>query len=386
MLNSETGGESLSVTPVNSAADRDAFLRVPWPIYRDDPHWVPPLLVERRGHLNPRKNPFFNEAEAEFWLARRGEHLVGRISAQVNYAHLKAHDDATGHFGFLEAEDNPETFKALLSTAERWLRERGMRHAAGPFSLSINDETGLLVDGFDTPPSLMMGHARPYYCDHLEMAGYSKTKDFLCYRYAVDQDVSPQVASFLKRIRNTKGLIIRQLNMRKYRAELEIIMDIFNDAWSGNWGFVPFSSAEIHHIAKMLRLLMRPENCAIAEIDGEPVAMSVCLPNINEATADLDGRLFPFGWAKLLWRLKGKMPKSARMPLMGVRKEFQDGISGAVLAFAVIDTVREAQKAAGVEMAELSWILEDNLAVRHVIEQFSGDVYKTYRIYGRALY
>jgi len=385
MPNLATGGASLSVTPVETAADRDAFLRVPWPIYRDDPHWVPPLLVERRDHLNPRKNPFFDDAEAKFWLAHRGAEAVGRISAQVNHAHLKAHEDATGHFGFLEAEDNPETFGALLATAEGWLRDRGMRHVAGPFSLSINDESGLLIDGFDTPPSLMMGHARSYYRDRLEEAGYTKVKDLLCYRYPMEQDVLPQVGTFLKRVKKTRGLVIRQLNMRRYRAELEIIMDIFNDAWSGNWGFVPFSSAEISHTAKMLRLLVRPENCAIAEIDGVPVAMSVCLPNVNEAIVDLDGRLFPFGWAKLIWRLKVKVPNTSRMPLMGVRKKHQGGMIGAVLAFAVIDAVREVQRSAGVEMAELSWILEDNLAIRHMIEQFSGDVYKTYRIYGRAL-
>jgi len=370
---------------VETADDRETFLRVPWAIYRNDTHWVPPLLAERRDHLDPGKNPFFDNAEVRFWLARRGAAPVGRISAQVNHAHLKQHDDATGHFGFLEAEDNAETFRALLGAAEGWLREKGMRRVAGPFSLSINDESGLLIVGFDTPPSIMMGHARPYYGDRITEAGYKKAKDLICYRYRTDLDISPQVAAFVKRAKKIPGLVVRHLDMRRYRAELESVIDIFNDAWSDNWGFVPMSDAEIGHMAKMLRLLVRPRNVAIAELGGKPVAMAFCLPNLNEVIADLDGRLLPFGWAKLLWRVRVKTPKTFRMPLMGVRKKYQGGMTGAALAFSVIDAVREVQKQAGVEMAELSWILEDNLPVRRVIEQFGGVAYKTYRVYERAL-
>ena len=370
---------------MKTADDRDAFLRVPWAIYREDIHWVPPLLAERRDHLNPRKNPFFDRAEAKYWLARRGAETVGRISAQVNHAYLKQHNDATGHFGFLEAEDNAETFQALLSAAEGWLREKGMRRATGPFSLSINDESGLLIEGFDAPPSIMMGYARPYYGDRLAEAGYKKAKDLICYRYMTDLENSPQVATFLKRAKQIDGLVIRHLDMRRYRSELANIIDIFNDAWSDNWGFVPLSDAEIRHMSKMLRPLVRSQNFAIAELDGKPVAMAVSLPNLNEAIADLGGRLLPFGWAKLLWRVRLKTIKTARMPLMGVRKEYQGSLTGAVLAFSVIDAVRAAQKQAGVQIGELSWILEDNLPVRHMIEQFGGVAYKTYRIYEQAL-
>jgi hypothetical protein len=370
---------------VETADELDAFLRIPWAIYEDDPQWVPPLLAERRDHLNPRKNPFFNFAEAKFWLARRGASPVGRISAQINQAHLKQHNDATGQFGFLESEDSSETFDALLSTAEGWLREKGMRRATGPFSLSINDESGLLIEGFDTPPSLMMGHARPYYRDRIEEAGYRKAKDLICYRYDTSQDYSPRLAGFLQRAKKIPGLVVRSLDMGRYQAEIQNIIQIFNDAWSDNWGFVPLSDVEIHHMAKMLRLIVQPQNFAIAELDGEPVAMAFSLPNLNEAVADLDGRLLPFGWAKLLWRVKVKTPKTGRMPLMGVRKKFQGTSTGAVLAFSVIDAVRAVQKPAGVEMVELSWILEDNFPVRSVIEQFGGEVYKTYRIYERAL-
>jgi len=381
----DTATAPLSISPVATAEDREAFLRVPWAIYRDDEQWVPPLLAERRDHLDPNKNPFFANAEARFWLARREGAPVGRISAQVNYAHLERHGDATGHFGFLEAEDNPETFRALLGAVEDWLREKGMQRAIGPFSLSINDESGLLVEGFDTPPSVMMGHARPYYGHRIEEAGYRKAKDLICYRYTTDRKNSPMVDSLVKKAGMIDGLVIRHLDMRRYRAEIENIVDVFNDAWADNWGFVPMSDAEIGHMAKMLRLLVRPENFAVAEINGEAVAMAVYLPNLNEAIADLDGRLLPLGWAKLLWRLKVRTPKSGRMPLMGVRKKYQGGIAGAALAFAVIDALQKAQIPKGVQMAELSWILEDNAPVRNVIEQYGGVAYKTYRMYERML-
>lgn len=375
----------LSIVPVETANDRETFLRVPWAIYRDDPHWIPPLLVERRDHLNPKKNPFFHNADATFWLARRGDETVGRISAQVNRAYLKQHDDATGHFGFLEAEDNAETFEALLSVAEQWLRDHGMQRVTGPFSLSINDEAGLLVDGFNDPPFLMMGHARPYYCERLENAGYTKAKDLICYSFSQTQDKVGKIDGFLARAKQIDGLVIRPLDMGRYEAEIDNIIDIFNDAWSENWGFVPMVEAEVRHMAKMLRPLVRPDNFAIAELEGRPVAMAVSLPNVNEAIADLDGRLLPFGWAKLLWRIKTRKTKSARMPLMGVRKEYQGALTGAILAFSVIDAVRTAQFKAGVEKGELSWILEDNLPVRNMIELCGGVPYKTYRIYERGL-
>jgi hypothetical protein len=370
---------------VETDHDRDAFLRVPWMIYRNDSRWVPPLLAERRDHLDPRKNPFFENAEAKFWLARRGGKPVGRISAQVNYAYLKQHDDATGHFGFLESEDNAETFAALLSAAEGWLREKAMRRAAGPFSLSINDEAGLLVEGFDTPPYILMGHARPYYGGRLEEAGYEKAKDLISYRYSADQDGLARIDGFLEKAGQIDGLVIRQLDMRRYRAELCNILEIFNDAWSDNWGFVPMSDGEIRHMAKMLRPLVRARNFAIAELDGRPVAMAVSLPNVNEAIADLNGRLLPFGWAKLVWRVRIRGTRSVRMPLMGVRKDYQGGLTGAILAFSVIRAVRTAQIRAGVTTAELSWVLEDNMAVRKVIELSGGEAYKTYRLYERNL-
>jgi hypothetical protein len=381
---SDSGG-ALTIKPVETPGDREAFIRVPWALYRDDPAWVPPLLMERRDHLNPKKNPFFQNAEARFWLALRDGRPVGRISAQVNRAHLDRHHDATGHFGMLEAEDNAETFRALLRTAEDWLRGQGLKRIAGPFSLSINEESGLLVEGFETPPSLMMGHARPYYAARLEELGYAKIKDLICYHYDARQDLPPAVAHVQRKTATSQELVIRPLDMRRYEQDLAVIMDIFNDAWSENWGFIPMSQADIRHLAKELKPIVRPQSIAIAELGGEPVAMAIGLPNVNEAIADLNGRLLPFGWAKLLWRLKVKTTKTARVPLMGVRKAYHSSLLGAALAISVIDSIRKAQKAFGVESGELSWILEDNLPMRRMIEQFGGKAYKTYRVYAREL-
>lgn len=378
------GGGRLTLQPVERPAASDAFLRLPWAIYRGDPAWVPPLLLERREHLDPRKNPFFENAEARFWLALRDGRPVGRISAQVNRAHLERHRDATGHFGMLEAEDDPAVFQALLGTAEAWLREQGMRRVRGPFNLSINEDCGLLVEGFEHPPSMLMGHARPYYAQRLEGLGYTKAKDLICYHYDSDRPLA-SAGRLLRRVEATKGLAIRPLDLRRYEADLAAIMDIFNDAWQKNWGFVPMSQAELRHMAKALKPIVRPQSIAIAELNGRAVAMAVGLPNVNEAIADLDGRLLPFGWAKLLWRLKVRTPKSSRVPLMGVRREFHGTMLGAALAVAVIDAMRRGQRALGVESGELSWILDDNLPMRRMIEDFGGVAYKTFRIYERDL-
>ena len=354
-------------------------------IYADDPHWVAPLTFERLDSLDPRKNPFFEHADVAFWIARRGGIPVGRISAQVNRAHLARHEDATGHFGFLEAEDDQDVFDALLATAEGWLRERGMKHVVGPFSLSINMESGLLVDGFDTPPSVMMGHARPYYAPRLTAAGYAKIKDLFAYAYDTTVEPNPALAASFARAARKHRIRLRPAEMKRFADEVATIFAIFNDAWDDNWGFVPFSAKELDHLAATLKPILRPDDVAIAEIDGEAVAMAVSLSNVNEAIADLDGRLLPFGWAKLLWRLKVRGTKSARLALMGVRRKFHGTATGAALALGVIDTIRQAHLRRGTLRGELSWVLEDNLPTRRMIEMYGAKPYKTYRLYTRDL-
>ena len=373
---------------VERVASRDQlrrFLRVPWRIYEDDPNWVPPLLFEREGHLDRRRNPYFSAAEAEFWIAHRGGDAVGRISAQVNHVHLQRYGDATGHFGFLDAVDDPVVFEVLTSTAENWLKGQGMKRVTGPFSLSINDESGLLIDGFDSPPYVMMGHAKPYYSQRLEELGYSPAADLVTYVYGEKLEVPEAVAALLKKSQASGRIDVRSLNLSRYEADLKTIIEIFNDAWQDNWGFIPFRDEDIRYLAKNIKPLIRADHVAIAELDGEPAAMAVMLPNVNEAIADLNGKLLPFGWAKLLWRLKVRGLRTARMPLMGVKKRYQNSSLGATLAFAVIDRVRHDQKARGVIEAELSWVLKDNRPTRRVIDMMGARLGKTYRIYEKAL-
>ncbi len=358
---------------------------MPETVYRDDPSWVPPLLLERRRHLDPRLNPFFAHAETMFWTALRDNRPVGRISAQVNHAHLGLYRDKTGHFGFLEAEDDEEVFAQLLRTAEAWLRERGMQRIVGPFSLSINDESGILIDGFSRPPYVMMGHGRPYYPRRIEEQGYVKVKDLVAYAY--DLSVEPPVAMgriYAKALK-AESLHFRSISMSRFNAEIATIVDIFNDAWANNWGFLPFTEADLAYLAKALKPLIRGEDVAVGEVEGVPAAMAVALPNVNEAIADLGGRLFPMGWAKLLWRLKVKGTRTVRMPLMGVRRVYHGTAISAALTLGVIDRLRVRYRDRGCREAELSWVLEDNRPMRRLIEMYGAREYKRYRLYGKDL-
>ena len=379
------GSLPIRVTPVDGRSGLEQFLALPSRIYRDDPAWIQPLTFERRQHLDPKKNPFFANAETACWTAWRSGRCIGRISAQVNRAHLEHYHDATGHFGFLEAEDDPEVFAALFDAAESWLRARGLRRSMGPFSLSINDESGLLVEGFDTPPYVMMGHARPYYAARVAEQGYAKSKDLIAYAFDPPAPLPAPARRMLDKLRSLPGITFRSIDMGRFDEELRTILDIFNDAWAGNWNFVPFSPAEVRHLGANLKPLLRPEFVVIGEVEGEPAAMTVTLPNVNEAIADLGGRLLPLGWLKLLWRLKVRGTRSARMPLMGIRRRYQATPRGAALALGVIDTVRRHHAAYGTKHAELSWVLEDNRPIRDIIELVGGRPYKTYRIYEKAL-
>ena len=376
---------TLVVRPVETADDREAFIKLPWCVQGNDPNWVPPLLMERREHLNPKKNPLFDMAEVRLWLAYRGSRCVGRISAQINRAHLERYQDSTGHFGMIEAEDNSETFAALCDAALTWLRDQGMKRVLGPFNLSINEESGLLVKGYDRPPSLMMGHSPPYYAKQLEAQGFTKAKDLICYDYDTTKALPRSLTALVEKATREENLVIRPLNLRRFDEELAQVIDVFNDAWSDNWSFLPFTQADIRHMAKSLRPLIRSKSGVIAERNGEAVAMCIALPNINEAIADLNGELLPFGWLKLLWRLKVSGIKSGRMPLMGVRRRYHGTPLGAALACAVIDVVRANQIEFGVTRGELSWVLEDNYGVDRIIRKWGGDPYKTYRVYEKAL-
>jgi hypothetical protein len=376
---------TIAIQSVHDRADLKAFIGVTRAVYAGNSNWVQPLTMERLDHLNAKKNPFLEGIEAAYWMVLFDGKPVGRISAQVNQAHLERYDDATGHFGFLEAIDDEEAFGLLIDTAATWLRLRGMERMAGPFSLSINDETGTLVDGFDTPPYFMMPHGQAHYDARLREQGFAKAKDLLAYRFDVRASFPPAAARLIERTRKTGGLLVRPLNMARYTDEIRLIVDIFNDAWAENWGFVPFGEAEAQYLAKSIRPLVDAQCFAIAEIDGEAVAMTVTLPNLNAAIADLDGKLLPFGWARLLWRLKVSGIKSWRMPLMGLRRAWRGSLKGTAAALGVIEAVRAYHAGRGVTEGELGWVLEDNAAIQRIIEAVGGVPYKTYRVYEKAL-
>lgn len=377
--------DNLEIVEVRDRSDIDQFIKMPWAVYGDDPNWVPPLIFERRQYLAPKTNPYYAHADVALFLARRNGQAVGRISAQVNHAHLERYGDDAGHFGFLESINDTAVFSALTDRAESWLRQKGMRRVLGPFSFSINDECGLLVAGFDRPPVILMGHAKPYYGGRLEALGYQKAKDLIAYDFDLSQDsLKPTTRAMLKRLDRDPSVVVRQMEKKNFDAEVQVILDVFNDAWSNNWGFVPFTAAEIAHMAKEMKPLLDPELVIIVEFDGRVVAFGVTLPNIFEAIADLDGRLLPFGWAKILWRLKAHKIKTARVPLMGVRKDMHGPI-GPALAALVVDRIHNGLRNQGYDRVELSWILEDNDGMRALAEATTAEPYKTYRIYEKEL-
>jgi len=373
---------SIIVRPVTSHREMGAFIEIPWRIYVDDPLWVPPLRLERRLHFS-RFNPFFKHGEWQAWVAYRGNEPVGRISAQIDQLHRDRYGANTGHFGLLEGVESPEVFAALMNTAEEWLVARDARQISGPFNLSINQECGILVEGFDTPPVVMMPHSRKWYGRLLEEQGYGPLKDLLAYWVEVDFEAPPLMSALVARF--SPHIRLRTLTRSRFRDEMELLRDIFNDAWSNNWGFVPFTREEFMELGNTLRVLVPDEAIAIAEVDGVPAAFMVGLPNLNEIFAELNGTLFPFGWVRLINRLRSRSVHTARIPLMGVRKHFQSTPLGAALAFLVIDALREVGRARGIQAVELSWILEDNKSMRRMLEGVGCHEYKRYRIYGKRL-
>ena len=378
--------QSVTVRPVRGKEDLKAFLDVPFALYAKDPSWVAPLYIERLEHLDPKKNPYYQHAEVELFLAFRGDQPVGRISAQLCSLRTARYKDGVGQFGFIEAENDPAVFAALLDAAGIWLKQRGATAMQGPFSFSINDETGLLIDGFDTPPSVMMGHGLAYYGPRMEEQGFTKVKDVIAYDFRETGDGMPRaMKSAYDKALADKDVVLRPLDKKQLMRELQIVVSIANDAWSENWGFVPWTQEEMTALANNLKMLVTGDYIAIAEYKGEPAAMAITLPNINEWIAGLDGKLLPFGWAKLGWNLFARPPKTVRMPLMGLRRKYHGTPVGAVLGMAVIARVRDYHVGRGTVQGEASWILEDNMPMRRMIESFGGKAYKTYRVYEKLI-
>lgn len=372
----------IKIVEVDSSRQAE-FIRIPGRLWGHDPNWIEPLWFERRQFLSPAHNKYFDHADVRLWLAKDAGRTVGRISAQIDYLAPQGPEaEKLGFFGMLAAED-AETVSTLLQVAEGWLAGQGAGLVRGPFSLSVNQTSGLLVDGFDSPPYLMMDHHPPWLGAAVEAGCYTRAQDLVAYL----MDTRGPLPKRMRRMadREWPGLTLRSLETRRYRDEIKTVTAIFNDAWRDNWGFIPLTEAEIDAMATELKPILDPELVKIAEIDGEPAAFIVLLPNINEAIADLKGRLLPFGWAKLLWRLKVSGIKTGRVPLMGVRSDLAETVVGKTLPLKLIYAIEDRVHARGIEEIELSWLLEGNWAVRRVIESLGGRLSKTYRVYEKHL-
>ena len=364
---------------------RKAFVDFSWEVYKEDPAWIPPLKDEVQGLLNPKKNPWFEHARAQYWLAYRGDNVVGRISAQVDDLVQDHMGQGTGQWGMFEALD-AQAASALISTAETWLREQGMTRALGPFSLSIWDEPGLEIEGFDEAPTVMMGHHRPEYRAWVEAAGYEKAKDLVTYALDITNWSDPLIDRLIAAGERNPRIKIRPIDKSRFDQEARLILNLLNDAWSNNWGYVPLTEAEIAYAGKKLKPIIFNELVRVAELDGEPVAFMLTIPDINELTKDLNGELFPFNFIKLLWRLRKPRTRRLRVPLMGVAKKLHHSRLASQLAFMMIEyTRRDATRKYGATHGEFGWILEDNKGMLSIAQLPGAAVNHRYRIYEKAL-
>ncbi|RKQ71552.1 hypothetical protein DES40_0877 [Litorimonas taeanensis] len=374
------------VKSVETKAELKVFLDLPYSLYRADSNWRAPLRFERSEQFSVKKNPGAPTERALF-LAYHGAKCVGRIAAFINEYHDEHCNDNAGFFGYLDCAVTEGLTETLLKSAEDWLISKGRQQMIGPAQWSVNEECGLLIEGFDTPPVVMMPYGRPDYKTAYESFGLLKATDMFAFQ--ADLSAGYPRSKFLQSLLNyadkNKSITWRSLDMSKFRQEVDLIMDIFNDAWSENWGFVPFSDEQISHMAKEIRPLIFKEGLWIGYIDGEPAAFICMIPDLNELTKGLNGKLLPFGWAKLVWRLKVSGAKQSRIPLMGLRKKHQNTRKGLSLVAQLCETVFAAGRVKGFTHCELSWILEDNEGMIGICEQAAAQAYKTYRMYKKDL-
>ncbi|GAA0306789.1 hypothetical protein GCM10009087_15920 [Sphingomonas oligophenolica] len=380
----------LSIRPISSKADRKKFVDLPFRLYKDDPNWVPPLKSEALGLITPEKNGWFSHAEAQLFLAERGDTVVGRISAHIDTLALtmpaaQGFGPGCGQFGLFDAEDE-NTAKALINAAEAWLRNKGITRVLGPISMSIWEEPGLLIQGYDHPPTIMMGHAKPEYRGWIEGAGYTHAKTLYTYDLDITQEFPPIVRRIIQSGEKNERIRIREVDKSKFDEEAAIILAILNDAWSDNWGFVPLTPPEIADVGVKLKPIVFNDLIRIAELDGKPVAFMITLPDLNEVIKPLNGNLLPFGWAKILLWLRKPKARTMRVPLMGVVKELQASRMAGQLAFMMIEYIRRAAVSRyGSTRGEIGWVLDDNQGMNAIAETIQSKINKTYVIYQKAL-
>ncbi|WP_288990406.1 N-acetyltransferase [uncultured Sphingopyxis sp.] len=380
----------VSIHPVKDKADKREFVELAFRLNRGDPAWVPPLKNEAFDLLTPGKNPWFEHGKAQLFLARRDGRTVGRISAHVDFLALEqpasqGMGPGTGNWGLLEAED-AEVAHALIVSVEDWLRGQGMNRALGPLSISIWDEPGLLVEGFETPPTIMLGHNSPLYQAWIEAEGYRPVKKLFNYAVDIVDGFPPLVNRIVAAGEKNDRIRIRRVDKRKFDAEARLIMGILNDAWSDNWGFVPLTDSEIAYVGKKLKDIVFEDLIRVAEVDGEAVAFMIVLPNINELLIGMDGSLFPFNWARLLWWLRKPKSKRLRVPLMGVVKKLQNSRMASTLAFMMIEYIRRDGVANyGAEQGDIGWVLDDNQGMNAVADAINATVNRVYQLYDKPL-
>ncbi len=366
--------------------DLEPFIRAGHVVYDGDPTWVPQLHFELKERFDPRKNPFFERAEVAIWTAWKNGRLAGRCTAQIDREHLRVCKDDTGFFGFFDTIDDVDVARALIETAAQWLRERGMKKMRGPLSLYINEEVGVLVEGFDTPPVVMMSHSRPYQAKVCEAAGLEKEKDLFCWKYDGASAFPPRVLKAWEETKKLPEVKLRNVDVKNMAAETRAFMEIYNDAWVGKWGMVPALPAEVDKVARDLKLILDPDLAFMAEVHGKPAGVCIMVPNLNEAIHDLGGKLFPTGAAKLLWRLKVKRPTSTRLMMLGIRKDITRNVKryGGLSAAMYVEVAKRGI-AKGYKWGELSWTREDDAPINLGIRSMGAKVYKKYRVYQRSL-
>jgi GNAT superfamily N-acetyltransferase len=370
---------SVTIKPVRTASDTRRFIKFLWTVYDGNPSWVPPLWMDRKKLMDRRKNPFYQHAEAEFYLAERNGMVVGRIAAIVNHNHNKEHNDKVGFFGFFECINDRAVAHALLDEAAQFLREHGMDRMRGPASPSVNDEYGLLIDAFDKPPVILMTYNPPYYIDLLESYGLNKAKDLYSYILSQDTVYSEKLERVNALVTRRYGLRIRPMNMREFKNEVRLVKDVYNKAWAYNWGAVPLTDAEIAALAVDLKPIVVPELVLFAEINGKTIGFALSLPDINIALRhNKKGRLIP-GFLRLA--LHKRKINLVRIIVLGVLPEYQHTGAAGVLFY---ETAARAQ-ALGYQYGEAGWILEDNDKMIKAAQALRGEAYKTYRIYEKAL-
>ena len=380
----------ISITPVSNSAQKREFVELAYRLNGHDPHWVPHLRSDMMDLLTPGKNPWFGHGEAQLFLAKRDGKVVGRISAHIDFLALKqpreqGMGEGSGNFGLFEAEDEAVA-KALFAAAEDWLRAKGMKRVLGPLSLSVWDEPGLLIEGYDDTPTVMLGHNQPQYRGWIENAGFLPVKQMFNYNVPIRDGFPPIVNRLVAAGEKNSRITIRHVNKSKFDEEARIILGILNDAWSDNWGFVPLSDDEIAHVGKKLKPLVFEDLIRISEVDGEPVAFMIVLPNLNEKLIHMGGSLFPFNWAKLLWWLRKPQSHTLRVPLMGVVKRLQNSRMASTLAFMMIEYIRrDGVEHYGAHMGDIGWVLEDNQGMKAVAEAINAQVNRVYQMYEKPL-